>query len=297
MKKILFFLAISCAYSATYGQTTHAKPAILLGSFGREQLTKAPFNEWFDPNYSSYNPDSGTVSRLLATDKKGISIKIFLGTWCGDSRREVPGFLKILDRISFPDERISIIGLGASDSLYKQSPGHEEAGQGIFRVPVFMILKNGKEINRINEYPSMSLEKDLALILEGKAYYPNYPSFDILAKWEKDGTLADRNISPRSLAGKLRSTVTGENELNSLGYLWLAQGRKDDALRIFLVNAILFPGSANVLSSLGEGYLQTGNLKNAVNELEKSLVLNKDPALVREILDLLYQAKGLPPNR
>jgi tetratricopeptide (TPR) repeat protein len=295
MKKIFFIMTMLCACATSYTQALPVKPAILLGSVGREELARAPFNEWFDLNYQSYNPDSTTISKLSAIDKKSYSIRIFLGTWCGDSRREVPAFLKILDQISFPAEKVSMIGVGASDSLYKQSPSHEEKGEGIFRVPVFIILKNGREINRINEYPGLSLEKDLELLLGGKTYHPNYPSFATLLMWQKDGTLSDRNINARSLAARLRSMVNGENELNSLGYLWMVQGQPGDAVKIFQVNAVLFPGSANVQSSLGEGYLNTGDLKNAVITLERSLALNDDPGLQKEILRLLYQAKGLQP--
>lgn len=85
--------------------------------------------------------------------------------------------------------------------------------------------------------------------------------------------------------------VTGERELNSLGYVLLEQGKKAEALKIFQVNAILYPESANVLSSLGEGYYENADHHNAVVTLEKALELNKEPQLVKEILNVLYKAK------
>ena len=47
------------------------------------------------------------------------------------------------------------------------------------------------------------------------------------------------------------------------------------------------------MSSLGEGYCKTGDMKNAVAFLERSLEINKDPKMVKEILAILYEAKGV----
>jgi predicted Zn-dependent protease len=91
----------------------------------------------------------------------------------------------------------------------------------------------------------------------------------------------------------LKWLACGESELNSLGYLLLKHNRAAEALRLFQVNATLYPESANVISSLGEGYLKNGDSKNAIIQLERSLELNKEPQLIKEILQLLYEAKGL----
>jgi tetratricopeptide (TPR) repeat protein len=107
----------------------------------------------------------------------------------------------------------------------------------------------------------------------------------------KDGTLSDRNMNVRGLAMQLRPLVSNERELNSLGYLLLNQGNKEDALKIMQFNAQLYPESANALSSLGEAYLKNSDPKSALPLLERSLELNKDPQLVKEILKVLYQAK------
>jgi tetratricopeptide (TPR) repeat protein len=220
-------------------------------------------------------------------------MQIFLGTWCGDSKREVPRFMKLLNEIGFSANNIEIITVGDSDSLYKQSPQHEEKGLGIFRVPTFIIYKNGIEINRINEYPVNSLEKDLLTIITNQVYIPNYRSFGLVNKWLNDSTLSDENISSRGIAGQLKQLVAGENELNSLGYLLLRQNKKKEALKLFQINYNLYPEAANIISSLGEGYLKNNDTKNALIYLERALEANKDPKAIKSILDLLYVAKGL----
>ncbi len=262
-----------------------------MGACNRDSLQKAPFSSWFNPGFDQYNPDKKITDQLRIEKMENIRIKVFFGSWCGDSKREVPRFLKLLQSISFPEKKLEMVGLGGSDSLYKQSPGHEEAGLGIFRVPVFIIYRDGKEINRINEFPVVSLERDLLDIILNKNYHPNYQSHSLIREWLQEETLTDDNSSIRGLAEQLRHRLSGENELNSLGYLLLKQEKKTAALQIFRINHLLYPESANTASSLGEGYLETGNDARARDFLEKSLQLNKDPQAIKPVLELLYKIK------
>ncbi len=290
MNKILCLLWASFAVTAS-AQTAEEKQKILYGNCTKDSLRSEPFAKWFNPNYDNYAPDSSENDQLTAQRFETITIKVFFGTWCGDSKREVPRFLKLLSAISFPEKQVQLIALGSGDSLVKQSPGHEEAGLGIFRVPTFIIYKNGTELNRINEFPVFSLDKDLLQILRQQPYSPNYRSFSSIHRWMNDGSLVNENISLRGLAGQLRPLVAGEHELNSLCYLLLKQGKKKEALQVFRMNYSLFPESPNTASSLAEGYLENNDPQKAVGFLERSLELNKDPKMIKEILGLLYKAK------
>ena len=62
-----------------------------------------------------------------------------------------------------------------------------------------------------------------------------------------------------------------EYALNSLGYRLLRQGLTDLALPIFEFNAELYPNSANVHDSLGEGLYIAGKLKEALVHYRASL--------------------------
>lgn len=290
MRKLLLSCCAVFSTVVITAQTNTSKPEILYGAVQKVDLQKPPYNKWFDSIYAAYDPSPVVISNINKQQLKDIRIEIFFGTWCGDSRREVPKFLKIMDQLGVAASKISLIATG-SDSLYKQSPQHEEAGKGIFRVPVFIIYRNGAEINRINEFPVTSLENDMAAILADQSYSPNYRSFTLVKNWLQDGSLLDKNTSLRGLALQLKYLVAGERELNSLGYVLLEQGKKAEALKIFQVNAILYPESANVLSSLGEGYYENADHQNAVVTMERALELNKEPQLVKEILKVLYKAK------
>jgi hypothetical protein len=146
---------------------------MLLGKCTRTALLQSPFTDWFKPNYDSYVVDSFTcnfIRPLLA----GKSITIFMGTWCGDSKREIPRVLKMLDCCGFPMNELKLVMVGNNDSLYKKSPQHEEAGKNIVRVPTIIVEQKGVEIGRIIEFPITSLEKDLLTILRKEKYQPNY---------------------------------------------------------------------------------------------------------------------------
>jgi tetratricopeptide (TPR) repeat protein len=294
----LFMKKINCSFVlliisiCSLAQPAAPAPEILYGAIHEKDLRAAPYNSWFVTNYSSYEPNAAVMKDLQKINTKGIQVEVFLGTWCGDSKREVPRFLRMLHDLSFDEKNVKVIGLGGSDSLYKRSPQQEEAGKGIFRVPVFIVYKNGIEVNRINEFPVHSLEKDFYSILSNQPYEPNYRSFATIRNWLHDGTLLDKNNSTRGLAGQLKPLVSAEYELNSLGYLLLGQGKTAEALKVFQINASLYPESANIISSLGEGYLKTGDTKNAIVSLERALEVNKDPQLVKGILKILYEAKS-----
>lgn len=277
----------------TTGQKKTTDPEILYGVCTLQQLKTAPYDSWFTTGFDQYTPDTALVNQLKKEMSDKWSIRIFFGSWCGDSKRELPRFMKLLEAISFPPERVTIIGVGTGDSLYKQSPGHEEAGQGVFRVPVFIVYNKGKEINRINEFPVHSLEKDLLGIFSKHPYSPNYRSFGLVQQWLDEGSLLHKNTNIRGLAEQVRYLVSTEHELNSLGYLLIKQAKKEEALQLFRINYYLYPESSNTASSLGEGYLLTGDKKQAVGYLEHSITLNKDPNALQEILSLLYKAKEL----
>lgn len=290
-KWLVMALPLAATSQHTIAQTISEKTTIILGVCNQDSLQKKPFSSWFNPAFDQYNPDKKITDLLLKEKMDKIRIRVFFGSWCGDSKRELPRFLKLMQTISFPEKNMEIVGLGGSDSLYKQSPGHEEAGLGIFRVPVFIIYRDGKEINRINEFPVVSLEKDLLYIILNKNYQPNYGSHSLIRQWLQEGTLTDDNTSIRGLAEQLRHRLSGEHELNSLGYLLLNHEKKAAALQIFRMNYLLFPESANTNSSLGEGFYETGNHVRAVEFLEKSLALNKDPQAIKPVLELLYKIK------
>jgi thiol-disulfide isomerase/thioredoxin len=145
----------------------------LLGVHPIADLRQAPFADWYLFNYQNYQPDSlllPEIKELL----NGKRLEIFLGTWCGDSRREVPRMLKLLAAAGYDSTKLQLIFVNNTADQYKKSPGHEEQGKNIVRVPTLIVYKGKSEIGRFIEYPKESIEKDLLKILKGEPYQPNY---------------------------------------------------------------------------------------------------------------------------
>jgi len=139
---------------------------ILINACTREGIMTFPeFKEMYDPIYAAYIPDAATMIELKKLVKKE-KIKIVFGTWCGDSKVNVPNFFKVLDALHFKEKNVDII---AVDGTKKAENGIID-GLNIQRVPTFIIYdKKGDELGRIVEGPKTTLEGDLLAILKKKA--------------------------------------------------------------------------------------------------------------------------------
>ena len=152
----------------------------LLGEINKKGLTAGNYNSWFEKGYRNYEPNQDWIDKIVKP-LKAFEIVVFLGTWCGDSRREVPRFYKLLESINYPMNQLTVIAVSREPGIYKQSPNHEEKGLNIQRVPTFIFHKNGREVNRIIESPVKSLEEDMYSII-----YDNYvPKYHTLVKNDK----------------------------------------------------------------------------------------------------------------
>lgn len=145
----------------------------LLGKINIDGLKTVPYHIWYSKSYDNYLVDTSLVN-LFAEELKTKKIKLFMGTWCGDSKREVPRFLKILELANYPIENLELIALDRRKGRVKTSPTGEEKGLNIIKVPTFIFFEDGKEVNRIVESPIASLEEDIYTILNKLSYRPNY---------------------------------------------------------------------------------------------------------------------------
>lgn len=75
-----------------------------------------------------------------------------------------------------------------------------------------------------------------------------------------------------------------ENQVNSLGYFLMGEGRTREAIEVFRLNTEAFPESWNVWDSLGEAHMEDGDAERAIQCYERSLALNPDSESAREAL-------------
>lgn len=134
---------------------------MLYGYTTRDALSDSAFAWWYDSGYENYEPDLDAVKEFK--DKlEDVSVSLVMGTWCSDSRTEVPRFFKIMDAADFSNDKIEIINVDRE----KEVDGVENYDDmDIELVPTFIFYKDGEEIGRIVETPKESLEKDIAEIV------------------------------------------------------------------------------------------------------------------------------------
>jgi thiol-disulfide isomerase/thioredoxin len=158
--------------STTQAPVTENAPAVinyndqatwLLGYFKPDQLTHYPYSTWYITGFDDYQLKTDAINNLLDINKDNIAIKVVMGTWCPDSRREVPRFMRVLNAWQFPEAKVTFIGVDDA----KLSPVGEYMKLDILRVPTFIIYKNNIEAGRIIENPTTSLEQDMVNILSG----------------------------------------------------------------------------------------------------------------------------------
>jgi len=124
------------------------------GSIEIEEL----FSEYsiFKKGFDDYVPLE--LSKLKDDD---INVVVFFGTWCHDSKRELPKALKIFNEIGINDENIELVAVG----LDKKEPEGRATKLNLMYTPTLIFFRGSKEIGRIIEKPILSLEKDIELII------------------------------------------------------------------------------------------------------------------------------------
>ncbi|MEM5566015.1 thioredoxin family protein [Psychroserpens sp. AS72] len=250
----------------------------LLGEINKNGLESENYTTWFSKNYEDYEPDDDTISTLTSKLQE-YQILLFMGTWCGDSKQEVPKFYKILEACEFPEDQLTVIALSGKSNMYKQSPDHREAGLNIHRVPTFIFIKNGKEINRIVEHPVESFEKDMLNIVTTNDYKSNYQIVAKVNEILKNDGLNGLKRQSDNLIKTYKDIATSMFELNTYGRILYSTNRKDEAITVFDLNTKLFPDQPRTFMSLANTLGIGGERDKAIAILEKAIKLfpeNKD---------------------
>ena len=142
---------------------TVKKRAVLVDFIDRQGLQTGEFAAGYAKEYPAYSTDIDLIEPLK-TGLSDIQIIIVLATWCGDSKEQVPRFLKILDQAGFDPEKCTMIGVDSQ----KLARDIDVTVYDIDRVPTFIFYRHEVEIGRIVETPVQTLESDMLKICQSK---------------------------------------------------------------------------------------------------------------------------------
>ncbi len=165
--------AATAPASGAAARIEHEKGPYLIGPLTREAWSA--FAPELAPEAASYQPSPDVVEALAGLDRE-LRIVCVLGTWCSDSRREVPRFWKVMETCGLAPESLEMLAVGRADDpaakAWEEShgvaPGYR-ARYGVELVPTFLVYEGGLELGRIVETPAVSLEADLAAMLGVRA--------------------------------------------------------------------------------------------------------------------------------
>lgn len=111
-----------------------------------------------------YNPDITVIEMMKSYIRADDRVEVYMGTWCSDSVREVPKFLRIREELKSQfgvDLPATFVAVDRS----KQKPADLIAGKDIQKIATFIYYRGDRELGRIVERPTGVFEDDLLAIV------------------------------------------------------------------------------------------------------------------------------------
>jgi cyclophilin family peptidyl-prolyl cis-trans isomerase/HEAT repeat protein/thiol-disulfide isomerase/thioredoxin len=116
---------------------------------------------------SDYTPDITVLEMMKSYIQSGDRVEVYMGTWCSDSQREVPKFLRIMDDLHAQygvELPVKFFALDRS----KQKPAELIAGKHVEKVATFIYYRGDEELGRIIERTQSPLFEDDLLTIVAK---------------------------------------------------------------------------------------------------------------------------------
>ncbi|MDC0722874.1 TlpA family protein disulfide reductase [Nannocystis bainbridge] len=134
-------------------------PPVLVGPVERADVEKQV------PGWISDAEIDGEAAAKLASVPPGAEVTIIFGTWCGDSRREVPRLWRAFDAAGAPlPFTLKQIGVDTQ----KTAPQIDKAAIDLRYVPTIIVSREGREVGRIVESVAGGvIERELLALLDG----------------------------------------------------------------------------------------------------------------------------------
>jgi cyclophilin family peptidyl-prolyl cis-trans isomerase/HEAT repeat protein len=138
-------------------------PPVLVGRVGRAEVERA-VPSWVQAEVESAI-DPLAAAGLTAV-VPGAEVRVYFGTWCSDSKRELSRLWRALDEVGgavpFAIDYIAV-------DEAKKEPEELTAGVGLAYVPTLVVRRGGEEVGRIIEESPHGVERDLLALLTGEA--------------------------------------------------------------------------------------------------------------------------------
>jgi len=293
MKKSCYTLLLLCTVTFCFAQekTTYINQRgelHLCGPFDINELEEdSLYASWYNKRYDEFKLDDTTYS--WSSELNDVEVDIYVGTWCGDSKKWVPSFLKAWDQLGLDRKKLSYTALYDTDERYKQGPNGEEKGLQIHRVPTFIFKRDGKEIARIVETPQNDLLTDIGQIALGLPSKPNYKAANYLMNLLEEKSVEEIRADLNTYFHKTHDHLGKSSELNTLGNVLLRSDRIEEAVLVFEFNSYFFRYDPYILGSYAKGLAVQGETKKAKEFYERAVKIHPENKWVRRLYEELLE--------
>ena len=138
-----------------------SKHMITIGYCTLKGISDSVFTATFNNEYDTYNPDREVIGQITSL-LDDVTVTIVMGTWCSDSREQVPRFFRIFDMLerAIPDPVLICVDQD------KKAGDVSLEGMNILKVPTIIVYHHNRELGRIIETPQTTMEQDFLDILK-----------------------------------------------------------------------------------------------------------------------------------
>jgi len=144
-------------------ETEEDEPPVLVGPVTRDEVEMA-VPDWVQAEIEAEVDTDAALT--LANVDPGAEVTVYLGTWCGDSKRELSHLWRGLDEagglVNFELRYVAV-------DRDKAEPAELIAGSDLGYVPTFIVRRGGEEVGRIVEEAPAGIVHDLTALLTGEA--------------------------------------------------------------------------------------------------------------------------------
>lgn len=146
----IMLVVSSCASSQV------EKAPMTIGAISQQQLMAN--HKFFQQSYQASQLSELEIAEINRWPND-LHVDVYFGSWCHDSVREVPRFLKIVAQSPTLSNRLIALDYA------KLEPSGLAKNHDIKYTPTFIVYQDDKEIGRIIERPKVSLTADISAML------------------------------------------------------------------------------------------------------------------------------------
>lgn len=131
---------------------------MLKGRITPDLIKKDTAFKWYNETLQYYRPNAELVQQFR--DKAGrFNLVLFIGTWCVDSQAIIPGYISSAEEAGLPH---SIFTVYATDRA-KTTLENKEKDYKVTLIPTIIVMQNGQEVGRVEEYGETGLPDNALL--------------------------------------------------------------------------------------------------------------------------------------